>query len=144
MSKSNTDMFNVLTETQGRAQQVADKGARLLQELAEIARDNAEALAVSSRAAAAGFESLGREAAAFGQKNFENTTAAMKSLTAVRSPTELLQLQGEFVRSMFDSLLAQSNRIGDSLIELGGQIATPLADRYVATVDRVKVATLQN
>ena len=144
MSKSNTDMFNVLTETQGRAQQVADKSARLLQELTDIARDNAEALAVSSKAAAAGFESLGREAAAFGQKNFEDATAAMKSLTAVRSPAELFQLQGEFVRSVFDSMLTQSNRIGDTLIELGGQIATPLAERYVATVDRVKVATLQN
>jgi phasin family protein len=144
MVKSNTDVFSVLTQSQGRAQQAVDKGARLLQELTEIARDNAEALAVSSKAAAAGFESLGREAAAFGQKNFEDTTAAMKSLTTVSNPTELFQLQSEFVRAMFDSLLSQSNRIGDTLIELGGQIATPLADRYVAAVDRVKVATLQD
>jgi phasin family protein len=143
MSK-NADMFNVLTQSHGRAQQAVDKGTRLLQELTEIARDNAEALAVSSKAAAVGFESLGREAAAFGQKNFEDATAAMKSLTTVRNPAELFQLQGEFVRSAFDRLLTQSTKIGDSLIELSGQIATPLADRYVAAVDRVKVATLQN
>ena len=144
MSKSNTDVFSALTETQGRAQQAVDKSARLFQELSEIARDNAEALAVSSKAAAAAFESLGREAAAFGQKNFEDATAAMKSLTSVKSPTELIQLQGEIVRSAFDNLFSQSSKIGDTLIELSGAIATPLADRYVAAVDRVKVATLQN
>jgi hypothetical protein len=141
-SKDNV-ITGVLGQAQDRAQQAVEKGNRLVHELSEITRGNAEAIAVSSKLAATGLESLGREAAEYGRKNFADASAAFQSLTAVRSPTDLFKLQSELVRSTFDTLLKQSSTLGDHLVELSGQIATPLADRYVAAVERVKTATLE-
>jgi hypothetical protein len=145
MTKSKENVVaGVLGQAQGRAQQAMDKGNRLVHELSEIARGNAEALVTSSKTAASGLETLGRTAAEYGQKNFNDATAAFKSLTTVKTPGDLFQVQAELVRSTFDNLFAQSSKLSDSLIELSGAIAAPLADRYVAAVERVKTATLDN
>lgn len=144
MTKSKENVITgVLGQAQGRAQEAVEKGNRLVQELSDIARGNAEALVTSSKTAASGLETLGRTAAEYGQKNFTDATAAFKSMTTVKSPVELFQLQGELVRSTFDTLFAQSSQLSDSLIELSGAIAAPLADRYVAAVERVKTAALE-
>ena len=144
MPKSNEDVLSgALNEATGRTQQLLEKSVRLVQELGEIAQGNAEALTVSSKAAATGLQSLSREAAELSRQNFEAASVALKSITSVKTPADFFQLQAEFVRSAFGNLVAQSSKFGDSLVEIGGQVATPLANRYVAAAERVKVATLE-
>ena len=144
MTKSKEDVITgVLNEATGRTQQLLEKSVRLVQELGDIAQGNAEAIVVSSKAAASGFQALGADATECGRKNFEAASLALKSVTSVKTPVDFFQIQAELARSVFGNLVAQSSKFSDSIVELGGQVATPLANRYVAAAERVKVATLE-
>ena len=143
MAKTTGSFEGALSEASGRTKQALEKGAFLVRELTELSQGNAEALTVSSKAAAAGLESLGRETAEIARRNYEEASAMLQSSSTAKSPVELLQLQSEYARSAFGSFLALSTKFSESMAQLGTQIAEPLASRCVAAAERVKNATLQ-
>jgi hypothetical protein len=130
-----SDAFNTVN---GRAKQTFEKSTRLVQEMTDLAKGNVEAIMTSSKLATTNLETLGREAAEYGRRHFEEASAAFQSITAAKSPADLLQLQSNYARSAFGSLLAQSSKFSESLTDLAGLVAAPLANRYVAAAERVK------
>ncbi|MGN6375321.1 MAG: phasin family protein [Sphingomonas sp.] len=123
-----------------RAKSAMERGSKMFEEMNDFAKGNVEAVVESTRIAAKGFESLGQEAAEYGRKSFEHATAAMKSFASVKSPTELFKLQSDYVRSAFDSLVAETSKNTESMLKLAGEIAQPLSNRAAVAADKMKVA----
>ena len=128
----------VFGDVNQRAKTAMEKNAKIAEELAEITRGNVEAIVASSKVAAKGVETMSQSAAEFGRKSFENASAAFKSFSDVKSTTDFFKLQGDFARSAFDSAVAESARVSETVLKLAGDVAEPLTSRYTVAAERVK------
>ena len=70
------------------------------------------------------------------RNGFEQAADAIRSLAEAKSPTEYLQLQGEFARASFDRAVAESSKLTESLVKLAGEAFQPLSNRASANAER--------
>lgn len=119
-----------------------EKSSKIGEELVDFAKGNVEAVIASSKVAAKASESLGQEAAEYGKKHFDAATTAFKSFATVKSPTELFQLQSEYAKSAFDSMVAEASRVSESLMKVAGDVAQPLSTRYALAAEKIKTTAL--
>ncbi len=117
-----------------------EKGKQGLEDYAAFQKGNVEALVESGRIAAKGIEAMGQEAAAFAKKSYDHTSETLKAMASVKSPTELMKLQADYVRSSFDALVAQTSRTTEAQLKLAGEIAQPLQNRFALAAEKLKVA----
>jgi phasin family protein len=123
-----------------RAKAAVEKSTKLVEDANEFAKGNVEAMVESGRIAAKGLETFGQDAAEYGRRSFESATAAMKSLAAVKSPTEFFKLQSDYFRTAFDSYVAEASKNTEAMIKLAGDAAQPLSNRVAVAVEKAKVA----
>jgi phasin family protein len=131
---------SIFADAQARTTGAMDKGAKLVEELAQFNKGNLEAIVESGKIAARGFESLGQDVAAFAKQSFEQQSAAWRTLGTVKSPTEFMKLQGELIRQSFDQLVQQGSRQTETMLKLAGEVAQPLSNRVAVAAEKIKVA----
>lgn len=117
-----------------------EKGRKMAEDMAEFGKGNIEALVESSRIAAQGFEAMGHDLAAFARERYDTTATVFQSMAAVKSPTELMQLQAEYVRGAFDAMVKEASRSTEATLKLAGDVAKPLQNRMALAADKLKVA----
>ena len=123
-----------------RAKAAVEKSTVLIAEANEFAKGNLEAVVESGKIAAKGLESFGQDAADYSRKSFETATAALKGMSAVKSPTELFKLQSDFFKTSFDSYVAEASKSTEALMKLAGEAAQPLSSRVALAAEKVKLA----
>ena len=123
-----------------RAKGAMVKGQQMFEEMNSFTKGNVEALVESSKIAAKGMETLGQEAAEFTRRQVEGATQAAKSLGQIKSPTEFMKLQGDYARSMFDTMVAETSRSTERMIKLASDIAQPISNRVAIAAEKVKIA----
>ena len=128
------------TDASERAKGAVAKSTKLFEEATAFSKGNVEALVESSKIAAKAFETMGQDAAEFGRKQFEEATAAFKTLATVKSPTEFMKLQSDFVRSAFDSMVAETSRSTETVLKLAGEVAQPISNRIAVAAEKMKTA----
>ena len=146
---TNTNFFNgfeavpafapfqsLFAEANERSQELAKKSQKVAEELADLARANVEAVVEASRVAAEGARSIGQDVVASSRDNVEQAADAIRSLAEAKSPTEYLQLQGEFARASFDRAVAETSKLTESLVKLAGEAFQPLSNRATANAER--------
>jgi phasin family protein len=125
-------------EVSERAKGAYEKSVKMTEELTEFQKGNVEAMVESSKLAAKAAESLGQEAADYARKSFESSTAAFKTFASAKSPTELFKLQSDYMKTSFDSAVAESSKVTEAWLKLAGDIAQPLSNRFAVAVEKVK------
>ena len=135
-------MQAVFGDVNERAKNNVEKSAKLVEEFAELTKGNVEALVASSKLAVKGVETLGQEAADYSRRSFEEASAALKSFAEVKSATDFFKLQNDFVRSAFDSWVAESSKTSEAVLKLAGEVAEPITSRYAVAAERVKSVAL--
>lgn len=123
-----------------RAKAAMEKGTKAFEQINEFNKGNVEALVESGKIAAKGFETLGQGYAEYARKQFEGTTAALKSFAGVKSPTEFMKLHADFVRGQFDSMVAETSKNTEAFIKLAGDVAKPISNRVAVAAEKLKVA----
>lgn len=129
-------VFNDATE---RAKGAVEKGQKMFEEANEFGKGNIEALVESSKIAARGIEAMSQEAAAYAKKTFDEATAAAKTLSSVKSPTEFMKLQSDYARAAFDAMVQQTSRNTEAMLKLAGEVAQPLSNRAALAAEKIKV-----
>ena len=132
-------MFGGLNE---KAKTALAKTTKMGEEMTELSKGNVEAIVASTKLAAKGAETIGAEMVETSKKSMEATIAAIKSMAAVKSPTELFQLQSEFAKSSFDTAVADASKFSESWMKLAGEIFQPLSNRYAIAAEKMKAAAL--
>jgi phasin family protein len=127
-------------EANDRAKAAMEKSAKAFEDINEFNKGNVEALVESSKIAAKGFETLGQSAADYARKSFEGATATLKSLSSVKSPTDFFKLHSDYVRSSFDSIVAQTSKNTEAMLKLAGEVAQPISNRVALAAEKVKIA----
>ena len=131
-----------LGDVNERTRTAMQKSSKVAEELTDLTKGNVEAIVASSKIAAKGVETLGQEVADYSRRSFEQTSAALKSMAEVRSATDFFKLQGDYARTAFDSLVAESSKMSEAMIKLAGEVAEPITSRYAVAAERVKSAAL--
>jgi len=128
-------------EYQTKAKAAYEKSTEVATEVTEFAKGNVEALVESGKIFAAGAQTLGKGYVEEAKSAYETMTADVKELAAVKSPTELFQLQGKIARRNFDMFVATSSKNTEAFIKLANDAFAPLTGRVeVATEKLAKVA----
>jgi phasin family protein len=132
----------MIADFNDRTKAAFEKTAKAGEELTEFTKGNMEALATSAKTAAKGAEALGQEIAEYGKKSFETASATMKSLAAVKTPTEMFQIQSDFAKSSFDSAVAEASKLSEAWLKLAGDVFQPISSRYALAAEKIKSASL--
>ena len=127
---------SIFADANERSQELAKRSQKVAEELADLARANVEAVVEAGRVAAQGARSIGQDVVAKQRDGFEQAADAIRSLAEAKSPTEYLQLQGDFARASFDRVVAESSRLTESLVKLAGEAFQPLSSRASANAER--------
>jgi phasin family protein len=129
-------------DVSNRFKSAFEKSTKFGEEMVDFAKGNVEAVIASSKVAAKATESMSQEAAEYGKKHFEAATAAFKSFATVKSPTELFQLQSEFAKTSFDTMVAEASRLSETLMKVAGDVAQPISTRYAIAAEKIKSTAL--
>ena len=123
-----------------KAKEAMAKTSKLAEEAVEFNKANVEALVESGKIAAKGIETLGQEGVAFARKSFEETTAALKGYTAVKSPAEFLKLYAENSKKAFDAAVAQTSKTSELVVKLTNDSFAPISNRVSVITSKMKAA----
>jgi phasin family protein len=127
---------SIFADANERSQDLVKKSQKVAEELADLARANVEAVVEAGRVATEGARSLGQDVVAKQRDSFEQAADAIRSLAEAKSPTEYLQLQGDFARASFDRMVAESSKLTESMVKLAGEAFQPLSNRASANAER--------
>lgn len=123
-----------------RAKTAYEKGTEMVSQATEFSKGNVEALVESGKIAAKGAQDMGQTYAEDTKKSFEEMTAALKEFTAVKSPTEFIELQTRLVKKSFDTAVAQTSKNSEMFLKLAGDVFQPISNRVSVAVDSFKKA----
>ncbi len=126
----------LISETTGRSEDVAKRSRKAAEEMADIARGNLDAIVESSRVATSGAQSIAQKAFAKSRDNVERTADTVRSMSEAKNPTDLMQLQAEFVRGAFDRFVSESSTMAESMVKLAGESFQPISNRATRNVER--------
>lgn len=132
---------DAVAEIQTRAKAAYEKGTETLAEATEFAKGNVEALVESGKIFAAGAQDLGKGYVEEAKSAYETLTADLKEMAAIKSPTELFQLQGKIARRNFDALVATSSKNTEAFVKLANDSFAPISGRVNLAAEKLaKVA----
>ena len=123
-----------------KAKDAFAKSSKLAEEAVEFNKANVEALVEAGKIAAKGIETLGQEGVTFARKNFEDTTAALKGYTAVKTPADFFKLYAENSKKAFDAAVAQTSKTSELVVKLTNDSFAPISNRVSVITSKMKAA----
>jgi hypothetical protein len=97
------------------ADEAIESGLRSIDAIADLTRQNMEAMLSIASVANQSLQELVGDVAAFSRKNVERTAAAAQAMTTVTSPADLAQLQADFARTQFEAAIAEMAKFSETM-----------------------------
>lgn len=135
-----SSVTEVMSEMQTRAKAAYDKSAETAGEFSEFAKGNVEAIVESGKIFSEGFQDIGKAYVEEAKSAFETMTADLKEMAAIKSPTDLFQLQGKLMRRNFDSMVAFGSKSSETMIKLANDSMAPISSRMSQAADKISKA----
>lgn len=130
-------MTDAVTEVQAKLQTAYDKSSTMVAEMTDLAKGNVEAVVESTKLFAAGVQDMGKSYADEAKSAYETATADIKEMAAIKSPTELFQLQGKIMRRNFDMFVAATSKTSDAAMKLASEAMAPISGRVNLTAEKL-------
>lgn len=123
-----------------KAKEAFSKSSKLAEEAVEFNKANVEAIVEAGKIAAKNLEVLGQEGVTFARKSFEDTTAALKGYTAVKTPADFFKLYAENSKKAFDAAVAQTSKTSELVVKLTNESFAPISNRVSVITSKLKAA----
>lgn len=140
----NTDITatakDMLADVQTRAKTAFAKTGELTAEAGEFTKANVEAVVESGKIFFTGAQELLRDNLETGKTVIETVTEDAKKIAAIKSPTELMQLQGEIVRRNFDALVSFGSKRTEAWVKLTNDAFAPISNRVSVAAEKISKA----
>jgi phasin family protein len=132
---------DAVAEMQSKAKAAYEKSTEAMTEATEFAKGNVEAIVESGKILAAGAQDLGKTYVEEAKSAYETLSADLKEMAAIKSPTELFQLQGKIMRRNFDALVSTSSKNTEAVMKLANDSFAPISGRVNLAAEKLaKVA----
>jgi phasin family protein len=136
-----TPFQNLFADAGERGQDAVAKSQKVAGELAELTRDNVEALTEAGRIAAEGARSIGQDLVASTRAGVEKAADSVRALAEAKSPTEFMQIHSDLARASFDRMVGETSRLTESAVKLAGEAFQPLSNRASIAADKLNTIT---
>ena len=140
----NTDFTKPFAEAMGemqtKAKEAYDKSTVFAGEMTEFAKGNVEALVESGKVLSAGAQDMGKTYVDDAKTVYEALTADLKEMASIKSPTDLVQLQGKIARRNFETMVAYSSKAGDAMLKLYSEAFAPIQGRMSLAAEKISKA----
>lgn len=123
-----------------RAQGAYDKSREYAGEAVEFSKGNVEAVVASGKILAEGVQGMAKGAVENGREAVSTMTADAKEYAAVRSPSELVQLNSKIASRNFDALVAQTSKNVEAWTKLATEAFAPIQDRVSIAIEKARKA----
>jgi phasin family protein len=134
----------MLADVQTRAKTAATtayaKTTELAGEATEFSKANVEAVVESGKIFFAGAQDIVKSDLETGKTVLETVTEDAKKVAAIKSPTELMELQGEIVRRNFDALVSFGSKRTETLMKLYNDAFAPISNRVSVAAEKISKA----
>jgi phasin family protein len=122
--------------TQVKMKQGVEKAMKTAEELVAFNQGNIEALVKASQIWATGMQDLSKHLAAAAQASLDESMAALKAWSGVKSLKDAFELQSSFARSTLEKSLAESGKLTDASFKLTEQALAPITARVTVAVEK--------
>lgn len=131
----------VAADLQTRVKGAYAKTTEVAAEVTEFNKANVEAVVESGKIFFAGAQELVKDNVETGKTVVEVVTADAKKMLEVKSPTELMQMQGELARRNFDAIVSFGSKRTEAWLKLYNDAFAPISNRVsIATEKLTKAA----
>lgn len=137
VQQANDTMARAVDEMQSRARTAFERGNEAVGEMSDLARGNVDAFVESGKILATGMQELGRGYAEEAKGAYEQATADLKDMAAIKSPTELFQIQSRIMRRNFDTLVATSSKNTETMMKLASDAFAPISGRINVAAEKM-------
>ena len=132
---------NFATDMQERVKVAYGKTGELAGEMGEFSKSNLDAVVESGKIFFTGAQDLVRDNVETGKTVVETMTEDAKKMASIKSPTELMQFQGEIARRNFDAVVSFGSQRTEAWLKLYNDAFAPISNRVsVATEKMTKAA----
>ena len=109
-------------------------------QIVAFGKENTDAIVKCSSLAVKGLEELTKAYTTFANQSIEQTVAAVKALSAVKSPTEFQSVYSNLAKSNLESLVAEGRKIQELANTIVTTSVAPLNARIQAVAGTFKAA----
>jgi len=127
-------------DMQTRAKAAYDKGTDMTKDVVEFQKGNLEAIVESGKILASGMQDMGRTYVEEAKSAAETVQGDVKKFAAIKSPTELFQLQGEIARRNFDAMVSTTSKNTEAMLKLANEAFAPVSNRMSLAAEKVRTA----
>ncbi|AOL22574.1 phasin family protein [Erythrobacter litoralis] len=128
-------------DMQERVKTAYGKTGELAGEVGEFSKANLDAMVESGKIFFTGAQDLVRDNVETGKTVVETMTEDAKKMASIKSPTELMQFQGEIARRNFDAVVSFGSQRTEAWLKLYNDAFAPISNRVsVATEKLTKAA----
>ena len=139
MTKAATKQVEEFTaEAKKTMEEGVEKMSKGLEDATQFGQDNVEAMVASSKVVAKAAEEMNAEIIAFSKKSYEDSMAAAKELSSVKSVSELFEKQTEFAKSSFEGFVAEATKLNEIYAAAAKDAFAPINARFTAAAEMVK------
>ena len=125
---------------QTRVKGAYGKATELAAEAGEFNKANVEAVVESGKILFAGAQDLVKSDVETGKTVVETVTADAKPVAAIKSPTELFELQGDIARRNFDAAVSFGSKRTEAIVKLYNDAFAPISNRVSVAAEKVSKA----
>lgn len=125
---------------QERARGGVQRVSEMAREYVDVQREAIETSAHAARIYGEGLQGLAQHAAEFSRAQFEDSMAHLRSLSGVRSLTDLFHLQAEFARKTASRALEETSTFAENYMKVTNDALAPVTARVREAAEKVKHA----
>ncbi len=108
-----------------------------ISEISSLNREGLDAFVASGTVWQKGVQAVNAEIGAISRRNLEDSMAAFKSLSTAKSPIELFELQSDLLRTGWDNMIADRNRLSEMVSEYTKDAVEPINTQVKKTVEQI-------
>ncbi|MEM1052218.1 MAG: phasin family protein [Pseudomonadota bacterium] len=127
-------------DMQTRVKGVYGKATEFASEAGEFNKANVDAIVESGKIFFAGAQDMVKSDVDTGKTLLETVTEDAKKVAAIKSPTELFELQGEIARRNFDAAVSFGSKRTEALVKLYNDAFAPISNRVSVAAEKVSKA----
>ncbi|MEM7212145.1 MAG: phasin family protein [Pseudomonadota bacterium] len=139
MTKAATKQVEEFTaEAKKTVEEGVEKLSKGFEDASSFGQDNVEAVVASGKAFAKAAEELNAEMMAYSKKSYEDSMAAAKELSGVKSVSDFFEMQTTLAKSSFEGFVSQATKMNEMYSAAAKEAFEPLNARFTAAADLVK------
>ena len=135
-----TQAKEMAADMQTRAKTAYSKAGEFAGEAGEFNKANLDAVVESGKIFFNGAQELVRENVATGKTVATIVSEDAKKVAAIKSPTELVQLQGELARRNFDAVVSFGSQRTEAWVKLYNEAFAPISNRVSVATEKFSKA----